>query len=43
MWKIGKAIDMSLKGPSWGISGTEFRGIDINGSSTDEIYKYDFK
>ncbi|WP_145496096.1 hemagglutinin repeat-containing protein [Yersinia bercovieri] len=30
-------------GPSWGISGTEIRGIDVNGSSTDEIYSHDFK
>jgi filamentous hemagglutinin len=30
-------------GPSWGISGTEFRGIDVNGSSTEEIYRHDFK
>lgn len=30
-------------GPSWGISDTEFRGIDVNGSSTEEIYRHDFK
>ncbi|UJD91672.1 hypothetical protein FS594_10865 [Rahnella aquatilis] len=29
--------------PSWGISGTEIRGIDVNGCSTDEIYSHDFK
>lgn len=30
-------------GPSWGISATEIRGIDLNGSSTNEIYNHDFK
>jgi len=30
-------------GPSWGVSATEIRGVDVNGTSTDEIYSHDFK
>ncbi|WP_260411908.1 polymorphic toxin type 25 domain-containing protein [Pantoea ananatis] len=30
-------------GPSWGISATEIRGVDLNGTATSEIYSYEFK
>lgn len=30
-------------GPSWGWSATEIKGVDVNGTSTNEIYRYDFK
>lgn len=30
-------------GPSIGISGTEVHGVDLNGSSTQEIYSHEFK
>ncbi|UXO71024.1 hemagglutinin repeat-containing protein [Pantoea dispersa] len=30
-------------GPSIGVSGTEFHGVDFNGSSTQEVYSYEFK
>ncbi|HFO5974668.1 TPA: contact-dependent inhibition effector tRNA nuclease [Escherichia coli] len=30
-------------GPSWGWSATEIKGVDVNGTSTSEVYRYDFK
>ncbi len=30
-------------GPSWGWSVTEIKGVDVNGTSTSEVYRYDFK
>ncbi|HAF2130401.1 TPA: hypothetical protein G9F27_004690 [Salmonella enterica] len=30
-------------GPSWGWSATEIKGVDVNGTSTTEIYRHDFK
>ncbi len=30
-------------GPSWGWSATEIEGVDVNGTSTSEVYRYDFK
>ncbi len=30
-------------GPSWGWSATEIKGADVNGTSTSEVYRYDFK
>ncbi|MNZ69211.1 hypothetical protein D3C78_875030 [compost metagenome] len=30
-------------GPSWGISGTKFNGVEVNGSGTKEVYRHDFK
>ncbi|HCT5478879.1 TPA: contact-dependent inhibition effector tRNA nuclease, partial [Escherichia coli] len=29
-------------GPSWGWSATEIKGVDVNGTSTSEVYRYDF-
>uniref|UniRef100_UPI00201CC41C polymorphic toxin type 25 domain-containing protein n=1 Tax=Escherichia coli TaxID=562 RepID=UPI00201CC41C len=29
--------------PSWGWSATEIKGVDVNGTSTSEVYRYDFK
>lgn len=40
---VGAGIVSFGIGPSWGISGTEFRGSDVNGSSAEEIYHHDFK
>ncbi|HHV1083647.1 TPA: contact-dependent inhibition effector tRNA nuclease, partial [Escherichia coli] len=28
-------------GPSWGWSATEIKGVDVNGTSTSEVYRYD--
>ncbi|MBH9558972.1 hemagglutinin repeat-containing protein, partial [Escherichia coli] len=30
-------------GPSWGWSATEIKGVDVNGTSTSEVSRYDFK
>ncbi|MDN0117974.1 hemagglutinin repeat-containing protein [Yersinia frederiksenii] len=30
-------------GPSWGVSGTQIGGVDVNGNTTKEIYSHDFK
>ncbi len=30
-------------GPSWGWSATEIKGVDVNGTSTSEVYRYDFR
>lgn len=30
-------------GPSWGWSATEIKGVDVNGTSISEVYRYDFK
>lgn len=30
-------------GLSWGWSATEIKGVDVNGTSTSEVYRYDFK
>ncbi|HFN6721635.1 TPA: polymorphic toxin type 25 domain-containing protein, partial [Escherichia coli] len=29
-------------GPSWGWSATEIKGVDVNGTSTSEVYRYDY-
>lgn len=30
-------------GPNWGWSATEIKGVDVNGTSTNEVYRHDFK
>ncbi|HIB5831251.1 TPA: hemagglutinin repeat-containing protein, partial [Escherichia coli] len=42
MGKDGVSFTFGV-GPSWGWSATEIKGVDVNGTSTNEIYRYDFK